>query len=128
MSSARRAGLRIAVAALGALLTGPGAAWGHGASEGLHLHLSPDPARAGETITISVDGAHPLRVAVVGIVDGPWTEAEPEEPTRNLELRLTLPADASGETLSVHAEAETDEGAIVRASAILRLTPSTAQP
>jgi hypothetical protein len=120
----RSATTRAVASALAVLLAGLGGALGHGASEGLHLHLSPDPARPGETIKVSVDGAHALRLAVVGIVDGRWAEAEPERPARHLELTLVVPEDAAGASLSVHAEAETEEGAVVRASAILRLASS----
>jgi hypothetical protein len=116
--------VRALASALAVLLAGLGLALGHGASEGLHLHLSPDPVPPGETITIAVDGAHALRLAVVGIVDGPWAETEPDQPTRHLELTLVVPEDASGASVSVHAEAETEEGAVVRASAILRLASS----
>ena len=117
--------LRLLGVCVAMLLVSAGPSLGHGASEGLHLHLSPEPARPGQTITVEVDGADPLRLVVAGIVDGPWTEAEPDAATRHLELRLKVPGDASGTILAVHAEAETEDGAVVRASAILRLTDRT---
>lgn len=100
-------------------LAAAGPSSGHGASEGLHLHLEPETARPGETVSIEVDGAEPLRLVVAGIVDGPWTERTPAAPTRSVQLTLTIPEGEERKALSIHAEAETAEGAVVRASAIL---------
>jgi hypothetical protein len=119
--------LRLLAGCVAVVLSSPGPSPGHGASEGLHLHLAPEPARPGQTITVEVDGADPLRLVVAGIVDGPWAEAEPETATRHLELHLQVPEDASGTTVAVHAEAETEDRAVVRASAILRLAERTAR-
>ena len=111
--------LRAALLAAGLALAAAGPSAGHGASRGLHLHLEPQQARPGETVSVEVDGAEPLRLVVAGIVDGPWAEQAPGEPSRHVELTLTLPEGEQRNALSIHAEAETADGAVVRASAIL---------
>ena len=94
---------------------------GHGASEGLHLHLSPDPARPGSRVAVEVNASERMRRLRVSFVDHDPVEVQLKRPARERVIRLTVPGDIDGGTLGVHAEAETGRGRKLRASAILRI-------
>lgn len=93
----------------------------HGASRGLHLHLAPDPAKAGTTVRVTVDAAEPLVSARVGWAGAEPRELAPRRPRRHLEVDLVVPAGSTG-TVSLQAEAKTREGRTVRAAAVLRVS------
>ncbi len=96
-------------------------ALGHGASRGLHLHLSPDPAKPGSKITLEIEAAEPMRQirAALGDVKTPPHELDP--PRRRFELRLRVPAGTATETVNAHAEVKTVSGKTLRAAAVLRI-------
>lgn len=93
----------------------------HGASKGLHLHLHPDPAKPGGTIAVTVNAAEPLVELKVGFVGQEPEKSRPAEPRKDLLVSLEVPRTAPGTTINVQAEATTQRGKTLRASAILRL-------
>ncbi len=95
------------------------AASAHGASRGLHLHLSPDPCRAGEDVRIEIDAAKPLRSLRVGFVNMAPLKIRPEKATKKLAVLLTVPKDAKPGSLSLHAEGVLEDDTVLRAAAVL---------
>jgi len=113
-----RWGLGIAIGALAVA-----AAFGHGASKGLHVHVDPEEAAPGETVTVALDGARPLVSVRVGIPGTDRTvERTPVAPSRHVEVDVAIPESARG-VVSVHAEATTVDGTTVRAAALVRTRP-----
>ena len=101
------------------------AAW-HGASRGLHLHVTPDPAVAGSEVEVDVevgadDAIRELRIA---FAENEAREMSPDKPVRRVTVRLVVPQETEGETVSLHAEVRTVSGRTLRASAIVRLAES----
>ena len=116
------------VVALAAVLAGGGPASGHGASRGLHLHVDPDRAEPGDTVTVSIDASEPIVRARIGMTDDDtMVEIEPDPPARRLETTIAVP-DAAGGTINVHAEARTVEGTTVRAAAVVTILPRRRAP
>ena len=106
-----------------ALLLAPSAALGHGASRGLHLHVEPEPARAGEIVRISLDASERLRAVRVGLAGGQPVQRKLRRAIRHVVVKLRLPEGAQG-PLNVQAEAMTIAGGLVRASAVVRTEPA----
>ncbi len=129
MSRHRRQTRRPTRAAL-ALLLGLAslAAFAHGASRGLHLHLTPDPARPGSTLTVEVEAGEPVRRVHAGLGEQRLKPREFDPPRRKFELELKVPADATAETLNAFAEVRTVSGKTLRASAVLRILPKKSAP
>ena len=101
---------------------------GHGASRGLHIHLAPEPAAAGTTVTVTLDAAEPLRSASVGWVDGDALTMELEQPSRHVRLKLRLPEKVEDPVINLHAEVVTVAGSNLRAAAVLRVDPLPGKP
>ena len=104
------------------------AAFGHGASRGLHLHLAPDPAPRGERITVEIDAIERVERVRAGFVGQPAVEHEPDPPARHLEVRLVVPPTAKGDTLNCQVEVRTTGGETLRASAVRRVSDPPAPP
>lgn len=98
---------------------GAPAALGHGAADGLHLHVSPEPAAPGETITIELEAEEPM-VAVQFAVDGrdPVLVRVPEASRRH-RVEARLPVEIEGDTIGVRVEVETTTGRTLRAAAVV---------
>lgn len=94
---------------------------GHGASRGLHIHVTPDPAREGASLLIELNASRPLASARVA-VDGRAPRHYPiDPPDRRLAVRIELPRRVSADAVNVRAEARTPGGKDLRASAIVRI-------
>ena len=100
-----------------------GPAWGHGASRGLHLHLSPDKAVRGGDVAVAVNAAEPIVALAVGFVGAEPTRLAVKPAARDATITLKVPDGATGEAINVQAEATTASGKTLRASAILQLLP-----
>jgi hypothetical protein len=119
---------RMSAAVVAALLLSAGAAFGHGASKGMHLHVSPDPARPGEEITVVVNVSRKINRLRIGIVGQKPATVEPEAPSRRITVRLTIPAAASLPTLGIQAEGDPRHGRPLRASALVRIVSEELPP
>ncbi len=95
----------------------------HGASQGLHLHLEPERAARGTTVEVRADAAAPLVSLRLSFVAGEPVEIVPDAPSRRIVATLAVPEATRGETASLHAEGRTVDGKVLRASAVLRLSP-----
>jgi hypothetical protein len=96
---------------------------GHSASQGLHLHLDPDPAAPGGKVKVRIHAWVPMESLEIGFVGGDALKRTFRKPKRTVVVRLRVPRDLTEETVNCHAEARTVEGKTVRSSAILRLIP-----
>ncbi len=93
----------------------------HGASKGLHLHVTPDTAAPGGEVTIEADAALPIvrmRIAFVGVEP---TEIRPKEPTKTSIVKLRVPAGVKSATINVSAEVEAAGGKTLRAGAVVKI-------
>ncbi|ANM31915.1 hypothetical protein ABI59_23645 [Acidobacteria bacterium Mor1] len=104
------------------------AALAHGASRGLHLHLTPDPARPGSTLTVEVEASEPVLRVSAGLGEQRLEPREFDPPRRKFELELKVPADPGAETLNAFAEVRTTSGKTLRASAVLRILAKKERP
>lgn len=100
-----------------------GAAWAHGASRGLHLHLSPDKAARGADVAVAVNAAEPIVALAVGFVGQEPVRIAVKPAARDAAVTLKVPDGAAGESINVQAEATTESGRTLRAAAILQLLP-----
>jgi hypothetical protein len=100
----------------------------HGASRGLHLHLSPDPARPGAMVTVEVEAAEPIERVEVAFSGHDSLRQELDPPVRRVAVELRLPERIEGETINAHAEARTPSGGTLRASAVLRVSEPRGEP
>ncbi len=96
-------------------------AFGHGASRGLHIHVTPDPALPGETLTVTIDSIEPVSHVTIGWVDAEPLTEKPEEPTRHVQVTIEMPKGIRKSILNLQAEARTTTGKTVRASALIRI-------
>jgi len=103
------------------LLAAASAVLGHGASEGLHLHLSPEPAERGAEVRVKIDAEAPVARIEIAFVGGETAAREPKRPARSLVVNVTVPDEAEGDVVNCHAEAVTVRGDLLRASAVLRI-------
>lgn len=102
---------------------GGGPALAHSASQGLHLHLSPDAAVRDSDVAVTVNAAEPIVTLTIGFVGAEPKRLEFKPPRRDATVTLRVPADATGEAINVQAEAKAVSGRTLRASAILTLIP-----
>ncbi len=117
------------VALLAGTLLAPTTVFGHGASRGLHLHVSPEPATIGVDVEIAADASEPVAWLKVGFVGRDPVEVRPERPAKHLAAKLAVPPGKPSSTVSVQAEARTVGGRTLRASAVLVLpSPARAAP
>ncbi|MCU0253474.1 MAG: hypothetical protein MUE47_02940 [Acidobacteria bacterium] len=100
-----------------------GAAWAHSASRGLHLHLSPDKAARGAEVAVAVNAAEPIVALAIGFVDREPTRVALKPGRRDTAVTLKVPDAVVGDAINVQAEATTESGRTLRASAILQLLP-----
>jgi hypothetical protein len=100
------------------------AAFPHGASKGLHLHVSPEAAQAGGEVEVRVDAAEPVTEVRVSFVDGETVIAKADRGSRAFVLQVVVPEGAGAPTQNVHAEATARSGRTLRASAVVRISPS----
>lgn len=83
-----------------------GVAHGHGASQGLHLHLVPKAALPGSKINVLVDAMTEVDRVVVGIAGEVALTRRVKPAARHVEIELVVPARFKpGTTASVQAEA-----------------------
>lgn len=113
--------MALAVAALGP-------ARAHSASRGLHLHLSPDKAERGAEIAVTVNAAEPIVTLAIGFVGQEPTRVALKPARRDAVVTLKVPTAATGEAINVQAEATSESGKTLRASAILQLLPGAEKP
>ena len=95
----------------------------HGESRGLHLHLAPDPATPGATVTVEVSAADAVRQVEVAFTGGQPVRQTLDPPRARFEVQLKVPDEIEGETINAHAEVKTRGGRTLRASAVLRIAP-----
>lgn len=100
----------------------------HGASRGLHLHLSPDPARPGAMVTVEVEAAEKVARVTVAFSGHDPVVRKLDPALRRVAVELRLPERIEGETINAHAEARTASGGTLRASAVLRVSGPRAEP
>lgn len=115
----RRVAIGLTVLACACLASIPARA--HGASKGLHLHVTPDTAAPGGEVEIEADAALPIvrmRIAFVGVEP---TEVRPKEPTKKLIVKLRVPAGAKAGTVNVSAEVEAAGVKTLRAGAVVKI-------
>lgn len=93
----------------------------HGASRGLHLHVTPDTASPGGTVAVAADAALPIARLRAAFVGADPSEVRPRRPRRRVVVTLTLPKTVAGATASVHAEVETASGKTLRAAALVKV-------
>lgn len=105
-----------------------GQASGHGASRGMHLHVEPEPARAGRTVRVELNVSEPIVRARVGFAGHPPVLVEPERPVRSLKIGLVVPADDRRGVVIIQAEAERARGAPLRGTAVVRVSPGVEDP
>jgi len=98
-------------------------ALGHGASKGLHLHVHPDPAARGAVVTADVDADEAVRRLRIGFVGGDPLSVRLDPPTPHTRIEIEVPVGGVGDTINLQAEAVTVSGRVLRASAVVRLTP-----
>ncbi len=120
----------VAVLALAVALTAAavGAARAHSASRGLHLHLSPEKAVRGADVAVTVNAVEPLVALAIGFVGQEPTRVAIKPARRDAAVTLRVPDGAAGDAINVQAEATTESGRTLRASAILQLMPRGAPP
>ena len=119
--AAAAAATAIVLAALATAALAP--AWGHSASRGLHLHLAPDKAARGADVAVAINAAEPMVALAVGFVGAEPTRLTIKPAGRDATVTLKVPDAATGEAINVQAEATTEAGKSLRASAILQLLP-----
>ena len=106
------------------------AAFPHGASRGLHLHLIPQATVPGGTVSVELDAAQPMahvRCGVAGAQPAP-KPIVPGKPATKLVVKIQVPDDvAPGSIVSVVAEVKALEGATYRASALLTVVLPTGE-
>jgi hypothetical protein len=120
MRCGRRIGGRLALGlALGC--GGVLAAFGHGASWGLHLHLRPDPCRPGGRVRVELNAAERFVHARVSCAGGDAVEQALDPPARRLTLRPRVPEEVAGQTVNCQAEVRSASGRVLRGSAVLRI-------
>lgn len=110
--------VRTALLAVGLLAT---IVFGHGASKGLHLHVTPDPAPRGGRVEVEIDASSTLRSLKIGFVGQPALVLDIDPPSREARAELRVPESAAGDAANVQAEALTSEGGTLRASAVVRI-------
>ncbi len=104
------------------------AAFGHGASKGLHLHVTPQAAKPGDEVEVHVDAVEPIVSVTLSIADGEPVRVVPDRPVRSVVARLAVPLEAKGDAGNVQAEAVGRSGRTLRASAVVRLSKGKAPP
>jgi len=119
----RLAPLALGVTVLAAAAAGAGSVLAHSASQGLHLHLSPDAAVRGSDVAVTVNAAESIVSLAIGFVGVEPKRLELKPPRRDVTVSLRVPADATGGAINVQAEAKAVSGKTLRASAILKLLP-----
>lgn len=97
------------------------AAFGHGASKGLHLHVTPEPATRGATVTVDVDAAEAMQRLRLGFVGSEPLTVTLDPPRSDATVKIEVPLTAEDETVNLHAEAVTVSGRVLRAAAVVRL-------
>ncbi len=95
--------------------------YGHGASRGLHLHVTPDPAAPRQVVTVEVNASAKVRALRVGFVDRKEVALTVDPPSRTVRVELRVPEAVRGGTINLHAEAVAVGGEVLRASAVLRV-------
>lgn len=108
----------VAIVVLAAAVT---AVLAHTASKGLHLHITPEPASPGQTVTVEIDAEAPVARIEIAFVGGESVTRELKKPVRVLEVELKVPEKVEAEVINCHAEAVTEEGKVLRAAAVLRV-------
>ena len=98
-----------------------GPARAHSASRGLHLHLSPDKAARGADVAVAVNAAEPIVALAIGFVGQEPMRVAFKPARRDAAVTLKVPDGAAGEAINVQAEATSESGRTLRASAILQL-------
>ncbi len=93
----------------------------HGAIEGLHLHVKPDPARPGERVRIRVDAVEPITEVTLGWADGETVTRKLKKSSRRVPIRMKVPKHPDRPVLSLQAEATTASGKKIRTSALVRI-------
>ena len=96
------------------------AAFAHGASRGLHLHLSPDPAKPGATITVELEAEEPVSSVRLGFSGHEPKVRQLDPAKKRFSMKLEVPA-KTADTVNCHAEVKTAAGKTFRASAVLRV-------
>jgi hypothetical protein len=104
------------------------AAFGHGASKGLHLHVTPEAAKPGGEIEVRVDAVEPVVSLTLSVADGEPVRVVPDRPVKSVTAPLAVPLEAMGNAVNVQAEAVTRSGRTLRASAVVRLSTGKAPP
>lgn len=94
-------------------------ALGHGAAVGLHVHVSPEPAAPGESLTVDIQAIEPMVAVRLGVGEADAIALDLEEPSRRHRIEARMPRQPDGETVSVRVEAETTTGRTLRASAVV---------
>jgi hypothetical protein len=124
------AAIRLACLATAAVLVAAGGlpSRAHGESRGLHLHVSPDPAAPGATVTVEVTCENAVERVEAALTGGRSVRRKLDPPVARFELRLEVPEKNEGETINVHVEALTTGDKTYRATAVLRIVVEPPPP
>jgi hypothetical protein len=95
----------------------------HGASKGIHLHVSPEPACPGASLRVEIDAVEAMTRVLAAAGQGKPSRFDAAAPSRRMVVTLRAPDRPRNGTINVAAEATAVSGRRLRASAIVRLEP-----
>lgn len=94
----------------------------HGASRGVHLHLTPNRVVAGAKFSLEIDCMIPIATYTASVTQGEPVRRSIDPPAAHAETVLTLPSRAvAGTTVNVQVEVRGTDGKLLRASALLNV-------